>query len=212
MGIFSFLIPRDTRFFPLFNKVAGNLCDAVGHLESFAKAGDADGRRTMARRIKDLENQNDEVTHQIYEALHKTFITPFDREDLYQLASALDDILDVMTAAVERCDLFLVGDLTPEMVELIRILGDSVKGVAGILNRLGDLKHPEALAKEVKEIHSLENDGDAVFHRALAGLFRNGMDPLDVIRWKDLYQIVEAAIDRCEVAANVLEGISIKHA
>jgi predicted phosphate transport protein (TIGR00153 family) len=163
--------------------------------------------------MREVEHQNDLVTHKIFDQLHKTFITPFDREDIHQLAAAADDVLDYLCSAVERCDILGVDDLTSHMKEQIRILAKSMHLIAKILDSLSQLKERTAtFAAQITEIHTLENDGDATYMRALKSLFADASDPIHVIRWNDLYRTVERAIDRCERLADVTEGISIKHA
>ncbi len=213
MGLLSKFLPQDTKFFPLFEQVSKNFRHAIVVAEEFAGSSRGETRSNLTRRMVEVEHENDEVTHSIFDELHKTFITPFDREDIHQLAAAADDVIDYLCSAVERCDVFGVDDLIPEMQDQIRILTKSMAVIADILESLSDLKgRNEVLTGQLKELHTLENDGDATYMRALRNLFDRATDPIQVIRWNDLLRTAERAIDRCEHVANVTEGIVIKHA
>lgn len=213
MGLLDRLLPRDSKFFPLFRQVGQNYRNAIVVLQEFAQAGKGEGRLNIARRMVEVEHDNDAVTHSIFDELHTTFITPFDREDIHQLASSADDVLDYLCSAVERCDIVGIDELTPFMKEMIAVLAKCMALIADMLESLSGLKgRSSGLAAQVRELHALENDGDATYMRALRELFADPSDPIHVIRWNDLYGTIEQAIDSCERVANVTEGVAIKYA
>ena len=213
MGLLAKFLPGDTKFFPLFKEIAENFRSGIVVLDEFAQVGRGERRLNLARRMREIEHRNDTVTHKIYDELHTNFITPFDREDIHQLASAADDVLDYLDSAIERCDILGIDELTHHMTEQVAILSKSMALIADLLDSLASLKGGDAgLPARLEEIHSLENDGDATYMRALKELFADPTDAIHVIRWNDLYRTVERAIDRCERVANVTEGVAIKHA
>jgi len=213
MGLLSKFLPGDTKFFPLFRQVAANFRDAIVVLEEFAQSGRGEARLNLARRMAEVEHRNDAVTHRIFDELHKNFITPFDREDIHQLASAADDVLDYLDSAVERCDILGVDELTPHMKQQFVILGKCMALIAEMLDSLGQMNGRQSgFGAKVRELHALENDADDTYMRALKELFDNPTDPIHVIRWNDLYRTIERAIDRCEGVGNVTEGVAIKNA
>jgi predicted phosphate transport protein (TIGR00153 family) len=170
-----------------------------------------DRAEELAKRIEETEHEGDITTHEIMERLNTTFVIPIDAEDIRALASTLDDVLDYIEATSDRMILYEVGAPSPYMVDLVRILelaaAEVVKGVAG----LHDLKRPRRMLDHCIEINRLENDGDRVSRRALAELFKTAT-PMDAIKWKEIYEHVEVAIDKCEDIANIIESVVVKYA
>src|SRR5215210_33033 len=161
------------------------------------------------KKIKAIEHQCDELTHSISKRLNTSFITPFDREDIYLLSGALDDIVDLIDDAARAIVMYNVGETT----DYARQFGDVIQRMAVQLHEVvSTLERPAGIAPRLVEIHRLENEGDDLYHEAIGELFRETPDPLRVIRWKDLYDKLEAAVDRCEQAANIIETVIIKHA
>ena len=201
------LIPKEEAFFELFKKAAHNMIEGSRLLkdmmEHFQSPAD------YAKRIKDLEHVGDGITHDIALRLNLTFITPIDREDIHDLASALDDILDLIEAVADRLVLYKVTKPTPIAVKLADILYQSAVAVGEGVDRLG-LAHPEIKECSV-QVNSLENEADRISRDAISELFDHETDPMVVIKWKELYEALEDGTDRCEDVANILERIALKH-
>ena len=201
------LIPREEKFFDMFVEDASNVLAAARTLESFFESyGD---RERIAAQLRELEHRGDQISHEIGHKLESTFVTPFDREDIHHLISRLDDVLDLIEEIADTCILYRIEEPT----EVARRQAEIVtKQCVQIGDALQHLRAFKGLEQYLIEIHRLENDGDQLERQAVAGLFRNGGDPLEVIKWKDVYDLLENAIDACEDVANVIERIVVKHA
>ncbi len=205
-GVLSFT-PRERRFYDLFEQQAATLVQSADLLEqALADVANIPARK---REIKDLEHQGDELTHEIVRVLHQTFVTPFDREDIYDLAAGLDDILDYIDEVADTVYLYGITSIPEPARELAGLLAQAV---AQLEQAIGKLRFGKKGSEHGIEVHRLEDVGDATSRRAIAELFRGQHPPLEVIKLKDLYDVLEDALDRCEDVANVLEGIAIKHA
>ena len=165
----------------------------------------------QAQRVKDVEHQGDEITHTVIEKLHQTFITPIDREDIHKLISHMDDVLDLVEATSERLWLYDVREIEPEARELSDVLLKAVVEMGAAVRGLRNLKDRPRLIAHCTEINRLENEGDRLLRRAVARLFRDGTDPIHVLKWKEIYDNLENAIDRCEDVANVIEGVALEY-
>ena len=201
------LIPREEAFFELFKQAAHNMIEGSRLLKVMME--DFRSPIEQARGIKDIEHIGDSITHDIAFRLNKTFITPIDREDIHDLASALDDILDVTEAIADRFVLYKVTKPTEMAVKLADILYQASVAVGSGVDRLG-LAHPELKECSVR-VNSLENEADRVSRDAISALFEKETDPIAVIKWKEIYENFEAGTDRCEDVANILERITLKH-
>ncbi|MCX5723361.1 MAG: DUF47 family protein [Nitrospirae bacterium] len=201
------LIPREEAFFELFKKAAHNMIEGSRLLKVMME--DFQSPIEQAQGIKDVEHIGDGITHDIAFRLNKTFITPIDREDIHDLASALDDILDVTEAIADRFVLYKVEQPTEMAIKLADILYQASVAVGRGVDRLG-LAHPELKECSV-QVNSLENEADRVSRDAISALFEKETDPIAVIKWKEIYENFEAGTDRCEDVANILERIAIKH-
>jgi predicted phosphate transport protein (TIGR00153 family) len=201
------LIPREEAFFELFKKAAHNMIEGSRLLKVMME--DFRSPIEQARQIKDVEHVGDGITHDIARRLNKTFITPIDREDIHDLASALDDILDVAEAIADRFVLYKVTQPTAMAIKLADILHQASVAVGCGVDLLG-LAHPELKECSV-QVNSLENEADRVSRDAISALFEKETDPIAVIKWKEIYENFEAGTDRCEDVANILERIALKH-
>jgi predicted phosphate transport protein (TIGR00153 family) len=200
-------VPRERRFYDLFEQQAATLVEAADLLEqALAEVGNLPTRR---REIKDLEHRGDDLTHEIVRVLYQTFVTPFDREDIYELAAGLDDILDYIEEVADTTNLYGITTIPGPARELARLLAQAV---VQLEQAIGRLESGKGGGEYVIEVHRLEDVGDSVSRRAIAELFSDQHPPLEVIKLKDLYTLLEDALDRCEDVANVLEGITIKNA
>ncbi|MFQ5851646.1 MAG: DUF47 domain-containing protein [Candidatus Binatia bacterium] len=203
-------LPRDERFYDLFETSVKKVLEGAIQLEQLIR--DFKEVPLRAKRIKDVEHEADLVTHNTIEMLNRTFVTPLDREDIHNLITSLDDVLDYIEACAERLNLFKITATTEEAMLLVEILVKSVKEVEQAVYKLRRLKGTDTIMKNCIEINRLENEGDYVGRAAVAKLFEPRNDPLEVIKWKEIYETLENAIDRCEDVANVLEGIALKNA
>jgi predicted phosphate transport protein (TIGR00153 family) len=201
------LIPREEAFFELFKKAAHNMIEGSRLLKEMMENFHAPV--DQAKQIKEVEHVGDGITHDIARRLNQTFITPIDREDIHDLASALDDILDVTEAIADRFVLYKVTKPTEMAVKLADILHQASVAVGSGVDRLG-LPHPDIKECSV-QVNSLENEADRVSRDAISALFERETDPMAVIKWKEIYENFEAGTDRCEDVANILERIALKH-
>jgi predicted phosphate transport protein (TIGR00153 family) len=200
-------IPRERRFYELFEQQASVIVSSAGLLEgALADGADLPTRR---REIKALEHKGDELTHEIVRTLNRTFVTPFDHEDIYALASGLDDILDYIEEVADTANLYGITTIPEPARELARLLAQAV---AHLEQAIGKLESGKGMDEHSAEVHRLEDVGDSTSRHAIAELFSGQRQPLEVIKLKDLYDLLENALDRCETVANVLEGIATKNA
>lgn len=200
-------IPREEKFFDLFVEDARNVLAAARMLEEFFRTYDQ--RERLAGQLRDLEKRGDGLSHDIGHKLEDTFVTPFDREDIHMLITRLDDILDFIEEVADTCVLYRIDAPTPVAREQASII---TRQCEELVHGLEKLKSFKDVAPHWIEVHRLENEGDRIARQAVADLFNNGTDPIDVIKWKDVYALLEGAIDACEDAANVIERIVSKHA
>jgi uncharacterized protein len=207
MRLSSVIAPRDREFFDLFEEAGGNIVRAADLLDRMLRAFPERGD-DLARDILICEQDGDRITHDIIRRLNETFVTPIDREDIYELASALDDIVDYTEEAADYLILYKIEAPMEQAQRLAHVLLQCARQIEEAMPRLRGFKD---LSHYTVEINRLENDGDRIVREAIASLFDNGIDPMVVIRWKDIYERLEQAIDATERVANILEGIVIKN-
>jgi len=204
------LIPREKKFFALFEQGTQNAVKIAQQLKDMLYIWENVKERVGV--INDLEHQGDAITHQIFDQLHRSIITPFDREDIALLAHSLDDVVDFIHAAADAMLLYKVGRPTDRAKELADIVGQAVVEVEKAISEMGDRIGRKELLKRCVEINRLENIGDRVYRSAMAELFDDSIDYASVIKWREIYDHMESVIDRCEDIANILEGVAIKYA
>lgn len=200
------LIPREESFFHLFNEAAENVLQAARMLRELL-----DDYRDVQRRadaIKSVEDKGDDITHTIIDRLNRTFVTPLDREDIFALAKQLDDVLDWIEASSARMAVYKIPHSTPEARELAHII---VSECEAMVEAVRNLRHLDRMDGPLREINRLENLADHLQRDAIAKLFASNGDPIDVIKWKEIYETLEEATDQGEHVAHVLEGIHAKH-
>jgi predicted phosphate transport protein (TIGR00153 family) len=201
------IAPRDREFFDLFEEAGGNILRATGLLDEMLR--DFPEKSELARDILICEQNGDRITHDIIQRLNKTFVTPIDREDIYEMASALDDVVDYTEEVADYLGLYKIEAPMTQSQDLASVLHACGRQIAEAMPRLRGFKD---LSTYTVEINRLENDGDRITREAIASLFDTGIDPMVVIRWKDIFERLEEAIDAAEHVANILEGIAIKNA
>jgi len=202
------LLPRQEEFFDLFVQVATRNTEAAKRLRELFQAP-PERRTPIVQAIKQLEHEADQVTHEVVNRLDRTFITPLDREDIHQLASDLDDVMDAMDGTARRAQIFHLGIAPPGVQQLVEVIE---RMVAVLAEGVGRLKKGDDVMKFCVEAKRLEEEGDAIYHEALGLLFEKERDALEVMKWKEIYDKLEQTLDQAEDVANVLESITIKHA
>jgi len=204
------LVPKEEKFFDLFNNQASHNLEAAKIFLELAQNWSADS--SAFARLQDIEHEADITTHEIYDRLNRTFVTPFDREDIHELGSEMDDIVDLIQSIASRMQLYRVDHSTEDMKNLAETLLHSVESVKKAIAELQHADKSRRILDYCIEINRLENAGDRALEAALARLFQGKPDPLEVIKWKEIYEGIEAAIDKCENVANVIESILVKQA
>ena len=206
------LLPHDESFYKFFEEASQNLVNAVALLKELSVAKEGSDREKLIMQVKELEHHGDNLTHKIFSELNATFVTPFDREDIHQLTSALDDVMDHMDGTANRITLYKIKEYPEPMVRLIDILQLSIGELHRGVGMLRDLNKANELQRVFQRINEYENNADSVFEQGVADLFENEKDAIQVIKLKEILVGLETATDKCEDAANVLEGIYIKNA
>lgn len=204
------LLPREDDFFGLFERHAALTVEGAKEMQRLLQAGQ--NTRVLAARIKEIEHEADVITHACVERLHKTFITPFDRDDIHRLITRMDDVMDYVEAAAISVMLYELTEMTTPARELADVLVRSTEAVAIAVDGLKNVKQSAVILKACIEVNRLENEGDEILRNALASLFREAKDPLLVLKWKEVYEALENATDRCEDVANIIEGVVLEHA
>jgi len=203
------LLPRDTSFFDLFDQLSAKVLDASRLLEQMLERWDRLDQRV--REMKDIEHECDDITHRTFDKLNSTFITPLEREDIHELASRLDDIVDHIDSTTSRLVLYGVKKPTDEAKLLAQVLTRTCVEVQKAVKGLRNLKDPELLSRTSVEINRLENESDDILRLALKRLFEQPTDVLEVIKLKEIYEKLESAVDRCEDVANVIQAVVLRH-
>lgn len=206
---FKFL-PKDFNFFELFEKQAGFAIDAARLYKETVSKGGVD--EETLKKIQDIEHQADDTAHGIIDQLNKTFITPFDREDIYSLAKELDDVIDMINTIMSRLKVYKLNGKNSNLIEFARVTEESVVCVSSAVKALRHVKHSKSLVEACVEIHRLENVGDSLRDKALGEIFEKEKDPIAVIKWKEIYQDAETVLDICEDVAHVVSSILVKQA
>ncbi len=207
--MFGKLLPRETSFFDFFESHAQLTVEGIGVFRELIRPGA--NIMSLAKRVKELEHETDVVTHRCVAALHKTFITPIERNDIYRLISTMDDIMDNVEATSERIMLYELSVMRPELSQMADILARCATEVQKAVTSLRSMKNAQPILATCVAINQLENEADAVLRSALASLFRQESDPLMVIKWKEVFEYMESATDCCEDVAQIVEGVVLEH-
>lgn len=202
------LIPKEMKFFDLFDQQATNAVETAALFKKLVQTGGFDD--AGVQRIRDLEHEGDTVTHEIIDTLNRTFVTPFDREDIHALACELDDITDMIQAISTRMKLYKLTEPDPDLIQFAEVIEQSTRAVAKAVGGLREIKRPRRILDYCIEINRLENVGDQLRETAITKLFDRAQDPLLVIKWKEIYEVAETTLDKCEDVANIVEAILVK--
>ncbi|MDP9229636.1 MAG: DUF47 family protein [Bacteroidota bacterium] len=211
-NIFKIFMPKDRVFYDLFEKVADNVALMGKKLQTVVFENDFDKRATIISQLEDLEHANDDLTHRIFTELGRNFITPFDREDIHYLASALDDIADYIYATAKKINFYRVNPNDSGIQKLAEIVEQSAEQVRNCVLELRNMKNMRQITEALVKINSMENQADDVFDMSIEHLFATEPDAKEVIKKREIYTAMEIATDKCEDAANVIESIIIKYA
>jgi predicted phosphate transport protein (TIGR00153 family) len=208
--MFEKLMPREVAFFDYFDRQADKILEGCKALQEMLE--NYTDVLAKAKRIKAIEHEGDVITHECVEQLHKTFITPLDREDILRLISKMDDILDLTEAVSQRLSVYEIDSTTDESRQLAKVLVFGVERMGKAVRGLRNMKNAPQILAECIEINRIENEADTILRNAVGKLFKTEKDPLTVMKWKELYEVLETATDMCEDVANIVEGIVLEYA
>lgn len=211
-SIFQYFVPKDKKFFPLFEEASNNLILISAKLIEAVNTTDLTKRQEIIKEIEDFEHEGDKITHEIFLELSKNFITPFDREDIHALASAIDDIADYIHGSANRMYLYNLTNITEPIKKLAELIHQGCKDIHKGVAELKDLKNIRNVTDSCVRINSMENQADYIFDMAVADLFKNETNAIELFKNKEVLNALETATDKCEDVANVMETIIVKHA
>lgn len=209
-SLLQILIPKDKKFFPLFEKATGNLVAISKTLYEMTNTSQPEKRRELIRQIEHMEHIGDNITHDIYNELSSTFITPFDREDINALTSAIDDIVDFIHGSSKRIELYKIETMTPAIIKLSELILSSAQELNVAVSELKNMRDVSRIKEACVKINSIENHADDIFDNAIARLFEEEKDAVKVIKMKEILSALETATDKCEDVSNVINTIIIK--
>jgi len=201
------LVPQTREFFELYSRASANVIE-IARLLSELLASFPEENPTITGQIRDREHDGDRLTHEIVDLLNRTFVTPFDRDDMYRLAGALDDVCDLIDEAADNIELYGVKVIPDQAKDQARVILDCATVLDEAITRLDGFGDS---SDQLARLRALEDEGDRIVRAAVAGLFRSGQDPISIIRWKDIHERLEDAVDACQTAADVLEAILVKN-
>ncbi len=208
----KYFVPTDRKFFPLFERAASNLEIGGQLIYQLMCTNDKEERSKLIRTIENIEHNGDEITHEIFQELSRNFITPFDREDIHRLVSAIDDVLDYIHGSAKRIELYKIEVFTPDLIKLAELLQQQTSELRLAIFELRNMGNMRDITVALVRVNSIENHADDVFDRAVAGLFENETNAIELIKMKEVLSALETATDMCEDAANVIESIVVKMA
>lgn len=211
-SFFKIFLPKDRIFYSLFESVADTVHKMGITLQEMVYEADEDKRASILAQIENMEHKNDDMTHNIFTELGRNFITPFDREDIHQLASALDDIADYIYASAKKINFYKINPNDTGIHKLTELILQGSVEIKKAVHGLRDMKNLREMTEALVKINSIENQADDVFDMSIEMLFNNENDFKEVIKKREIYQVLEIATDKCEDAANVIESIIIKYA
>ena len=203
------LLPREDEYFALFSGITAKIQEAANALVEMMES-EGGAFESFSKRVKDAEHACDELTHKVTTKLNTSFITPFDREDIYALSVALDDVCDYIDAGARVILMYRIETMNRHARHFAKVIQGQAMEMNSAVSMLKKPKYAE-INQHLVEIHRLENEADDVYFRAIGELFNNSHDAVDIIKWKEFYEILEASTDRCESVANIIESIILKH-
>lgn len=210
--IFKIFLPKDRIFYGLFEQAAENITVMGKLLEQLVFEADSDKRDAIAKQLEDYEHKNDELTHKVFQELSRNFITPFDREDIHYLATALDDVADYIWASAKKIQFHGVNPQDQGIQKMAEVIRQSATEIGNAVSQLRELKNPGKITESLVKINSMENHADDIFDMSIKNLFDKETDFKELIRRREVYTVMEVATDKCEDVANVIETIIVKYA
>lgn len=211
-SIIQLFVPKDKKFFPLFEQASSNLVATSKVLYEAVTSSSPEKRKEFIREIEHLEHKGDEIAHQIFHELGSTFITPFDREDIHELTSVMDDVLDFIHGSAKRIELYKIQVIPSSVIKLAELILRSSEELHIAICELRNLKNISKIKEACVKVNSIENHADDIFNNAIARLFEEETSAIEIIKMKEVLAALETATDKCEDAANVLESIIVKNA
>lgn len=212
LNIFQYFTPKDKNFFPLFERAASNLLATSNVLVELVNTTNLEKRRELFKEIEKLEHVGDSITHETFHELSANFITPFDREDIHALVTAIDDIVDYVHGSTKRIELYKIETMTPAIIKLAELIQKSAEEINTAVKELRNLKNISKIKEATVRINSIENHADDIFDNAIAKLFEEEKNAVEVIKLKDVLSALETATDKAEDAADVINSILVKNA
>ncbi len=204
------LFPREDNFFDYFEELARKLEEGGQLFLDMARA--LDFSEAGVSRLKEAEHEMDGIAHKTYERMHKTFLTPIDREDIYALVNKMDNIMDAIEGTAIRIHMYKVKKPDDAIIKQVEILFQAIRKIKSVIPGLRNMKNSRMILEGCVEIHTLENAGDVVLRSIMTGLFSTEKDAFELIKWKEIFERIEEAIDGCENVSHIVEGIVLKHA
>ncbi len=211
-SIMKLFMPKDKVFYSLFEEVADNVSKMGKTLKEVVSEPDYDKRAAVIAKVEDLEHMNDDLTHKIFTELGRNFITPFDREDIHYLATALDDICDYTFATAKKINFYKINPNDPGIQKMAEMIEQGCDQIANAVKELRNMKNMRKITDALVKVNSIENQADDIFDLSIDRLFETEPDAKEVIKKREIYQVMEIVTDKCEDAANVIESIIIKYA
>lgn len=211
-GFLKYFIPQDRKFFPLFDKAASNVHEGGKAIYALVTAETSEERTHYVRLIEKIEHQGDEITHEIFNELSRNFITPYDREDIHRLVTAIDDIIDFIHGSSKRMELYKIEKFDNDVIKLAELIEQTTNELRCAVLELKNMEKMRDITASLVRINSIENHADDIFEHAVANLFEKETNAVQIIKMKEILQSLETATDKCEDAANVIESIMIKMA
>ena len=210
--LMRWLKPREMVFFELLESAAGNAYQAAQLFDREIRSGDPTRFAELRRQMKDLEHIGDDYTREIMDRLNQTFVTPIDREDIMELAHAIDDVVDKIHAVCERLILYRISHVMPAVTEMSSIIVEGAGEILHLIRSLRNMSNQKEIRDRIRRVHTLENKADSIYHAALAQIFENPKDAIELIKWKELLEQIEDATDKIELVAKVIGSTVMKNA
>jgi uncharacterized protein len=210
--LMRWLKPREMVFFELLESAAGNAYQAAQLFDREIRSGDPSRFAELRRQMKDLEHAGDDLTREIMDRLNQTFVTPIDREDIMELAHAIDDVVDKIHAVCERLILYRISHVMPAVTEMSSIIVEGAGEILHLIRFLRNMSNQKEIRDRIRRVHTLENKADSIYHAALAQIFENPTDAIELIKWKELLEQIEDATDKIELVAKVIGSTVMKNA
>jgi predicted phosphate transport protein (TIGR00153 family) len=211
-ALMRWLKPREMVFFDLLESAAGNVYQASQLFDREIRTGDPVRFAELRREMKDLEHAGDDITREIMDRLNQTFVTPIDREDIMQLAHAIDDVVDKIHAVCERLILYRISHVMPAVTEMSSIIVEGSGEILHLVRSLRNMSNQKEIRDRIRRVHTLENKADSIYHAGLAQIFEDPRDPIELIKWKEILEQIEDATDKIELVAKVIGSTVMKNA